>query len=126
MKTIDLFLNFPAMDMNMNALRKHPSAAEQQQLERMTAFWGDESWREAAYRPREADLFGNISLQKTPMEEVVDAFRTRLRKVAGFKHVAQPVPMRNKTNAVVYYLFFASQQPVADDIVTQIFDAYRR
>jgi hypothetical protein len=29
--------------------------------------------------------------------------------------------MRNKMNAVVYYLFFASQKPVAEKIITDIF-----
>jgi len=33
--------------------------------------------------------------------------------------------MRNSTGAVVYYLFFASPKPVAERIVTSIFDKYR-
>ena len=33
--------------------------------------------------------------------------------------------MRNSTNAVVYYLFFASQKPVAAKIVRQIMDKHR-
>ena len=127
MRTIDLFLNFPTMDMNMNALHRRPGTAEREQIARMNAFWGDESWRDVAYRPAsQEDLFGDPELQKVPMDEIANAFRTRLRKVAGFKHVPKPVPMRNSTNAIVYYLFFASHQPVADDIVTQIFSRYGR
>ena len=38
---------------------------------------------------------------------------------------AMPLPMKNKKNAVVYYLFFASQKPVAQKIITAIFDKYR-
>ena len=33
--------------------------------------------------------------------------------------------MRNSTNAVVYYLFFASQKPVAEKIIGDIFRKYR-
>jgi hypothetical protein len=32
--------------------------------------------------------------------------------------------MRNSTNAVVYYLFFASQKPVAERIISDIFSRY--
>lgn len=53
------------------------------------------------------------------------AFRDRLKEVAGFFCVPDPVPMRNSKNAVIYYLFFASQKPVAERIVTDIFNKYR-
>jgi len=33
--------------------------------------------------------------------------------------------MRNKKGAVVYYLFFASQKPAAENIVKDIFQKYR-
>lgn len=33
--------------------------------------------------------------------------------------------MRNSTNAVVYYLFFASQKPVADKIIKDLFTRYQ-
>jgi len=58
-------------------------------------------------------------------DDIVAAFRERLKNVAGFRHVPEPVAMRNKMGAVVYYLFFASPKPVARDIVTFIFDKYR-
>lgn len=43
-------------------------------------------------------------------EEIVASFRDRLKRVAGFSLVADPLPMRNGRNAIaiVYYLFFAS------------------
>jgi hypothetical protein len=43
----------------------------------------------------------------------------RLKNVAGFRHVPDPLPMRNKMNAVVCYLFFASQKPVAKKLITE-------
>jgi three-Cys-motif partner protein len=57
--------------------------------------------------------------------DIVEAFRDRLKSVAGFKYVPDPVPMRNSANADVYYLFFASQQPVAAQIVEGIAKKYR-
>ena len=57
--------------------------------------------------------------------EVVNASQKRLHDVAGFQHVLEPMPMRNSNNAVVYYLFFASQQPVASKVVQEIFASYR-
>lgn len=50
----------------------------------------------------------------------------RLKEVAGFRFVAEPLPMKNGTNAVVYYLFFACKHPVAEKIITAIFNKYRQ
>jgi len=48
-KAIDLLLNFPVMDMNRNAIWKNPEKVPQAGVERMNRFWGDESWKQAAY-----------------------------------------------------------------------------
>jgi three-Cys-motif partner protein len=126
MKTIDLFLNFPIMDMNRNALWREPEKVGPEQVARMTAFWGDESWRLVVYKPAaQLGLFAAPRLEKQENEEVADAFRRRLRDVAGFAEVPEPLPMRNSKGAVVYYLFFASQRPVALKIIKDIFDDYR-
>lgn len=84
----------------------------------MSAFWGDESWRAAAYS-NEQNRFKEM--EKQPNEVVVEAFRKRLRQVAGFKYVPPPVAMKNSTGATVYYLFFATQEKLADKIVRDIF-----
>lgn len=122
MESIEIFLNFPIMDMNMNVLKKDPGKVDPRQAARMTAFWGDESWRQAAYRTTE-NLFGME--EKANNDEVAEAFRQRLKKVAGFQYVPEPIPMRNNEGATLYYLFFASQKPVAEDIVRAIFNKYR-
>jgi three-Cys-motif partner protein len=88
----------------------------------MTAFWGDESWRQVAYTTTR-DLFDHP--EKEDNAVVAEGFRQRLLNVAGFKHVPDPLPMRNSKGATVYYLFFASQKPAAEDIVTDIFNKYR-
>ena len=122
MKSIEIFLNFPVADMNRNVLWRNPDKVDPQQMARMTAFWGDDSWRQAAYTT-ESNLFGWE--EKMDNYAVAEAFRMRLKKVAGFKYVPEPIPMRNNKGAIVYYLFFASQKPVAENIVKDIFNKYR-
>jgi len=124
MKSVEIFLNFMVMDMNMNVLWKNPERVAPAQIERMNRFWGDESWRDAAYR-REPDLFGNVDPAKASNEDVAEAYRKRLKEIAGFKYVPRPLPMRNSTGAVVYYLFFASPNATGAKIVEDIFERYR-
>ncbi len=119
---IEIFLNFPVMDMNMNVLWRNSEHVSALQLERMTRFWGDNLWENAAYQTDQG-LFGEMQ-KKSSNEEVAEAFRARLKKVAGFKYVPKPMPMRNTKGAVVYFLFFAAQQPTADKIVKDIFAKY--
>jgi three-Cys-motif partner protein len=124
-RAVDMFLNFPVMDMNRNAIWRNPDAVPQEGIERMNRFWGDESWRQAAYAEHpQGDFFGT-PIVKQANEAIVAAFQERLRKVAGFQFVPEPLPMKNSMNAVVYYLFFASQKPVAQKIIDDIFKRYR-
>jgi three-Cys-motif partner protein len=125
-QAIDMFLNFPVMDMNRNAIWKNPEKVPQAGVDRMTKFWGDESWGDAAYvESRQASLFGFVpEMVKQGNEQIVAAFRDRLKKVAGFGFVPEPLSMRNSRNAIVYYLFFASPKAVADKIITDIFQKY--
>jgi three-Cys-motif partner protein len=122
MKSVEIFLNFPMADMNRNVLWRNPERVNFSQIARMNAFWGDDSWRKAAYDTTQ-NLFG--CEDKTPNISVVKAFQKRLKTVAGFEYVPEPMPMRNSKNAVVYYLFFASQKSVAQNIIEDIFNKYR-
>ena len=119
MRTLDVFLNFPVMGINRNALRRDPENVDDLQKKRMTAAWGDHSWLDVAYSQ---DLFGKPD--KLSNETIAEAFRTRLREVAGFARVPKPIPMRNSKGAIVYYLFFASQKDTAEHIVREIFRKY--
>jgi three-Cys-motif partner protein len=119
---IEIFLNFPVMDINRNVLWHNSERVSELHRERMTKFWGDRSWESAAY-PTTQGLFEPMQ-EKATNEDVAEAFRVRLKKVAGFKYVPKPMPMRNSTGAVVYFLFFAAQQPAADKIVQEIFAKY--
>ena len=117
---IDMFLNFPVADMNRNVFWREPEGVNPADIARMNAFWGDESWREAVYSSQLADMFGYEALEKNPNEVIAQAFEERLKETAGFQYVLKR-PMTNSKGAVVYYLFFASQQPVAQRIVEHIF-----
>jgi len=123
MKSIEILLNFPVMDMNRNALWIHPERVKPQLMERMNAFWGDDSWQKAAYA-QQLDFNGKINLRKLRNEDISNAFKKRLKDIAGFAYVSKPLPMRNSNNAVVYYLFHASQKPVAGNIMKYIFNDY--
>lgn len=122
MQSIDIFLNFPVEDINRNVLWRDAEGVDAADIERMNAFWGDDSWRGVAYTS-ERSLFGFE--EKVDNDTVAEGFRKRLQKVAGFKNVPKPLPMRNSRGVIVYYLFFASQKPVAEQIIEDIFSRYR-
>jgi three-Cys-motif partner protein len=126
MRSIDLILNFPVMDMNRNALWRDPAAVSPGRAARMTVLWGDDSWRQQAYRAsRQRGLFGDTE-EKVDNADVAEAFRQRLESAAGFAHVPSPMPMRNSRGAIVYYLFFASQKRDAGRIAAAIFSKYAK
>ena len=123
MRSIDIFINFPVADMNRNVLWRNPEGVDEADLKRMDRFWGDNSWQKVAYKSRPG-LFGQI-MEKEDNETVAEAYRKRLQTTAGFQYVPKPIPMRNSKGAVVYYLFFASQNQTAARIITDIFNDYR-
>jgi three-Cys-motif partner protein len=121
MESVDVFLNFMIMDINRNVLRKKPDKAVQSKVEQLTRLWGDETWIDAAY-DTSANLFGDP--EKVSNERFEAAWRERLKNRAGFKFVSAPMPMKTRNNSVIYYLYFASQKPVAAGIVDDIFAKY--
>jgi three-Cys-motif partner protein len=123
MKSIDMFLNFPVQDMNRNVFWKDPHSVEGSQIRRMNLFWGDESWRGIAYDTR-GNLFGHP--EKEPNQTIAEAFRRRLKEVGRFDCVPEPLPMENSKGAIVYYLFFASQNATAEKIAREIFSKHRK
>lgn len=125
MGTFEIFLNFPIADINRNILRRKPESVLESQLERMSRFWGDSSWQEIAYiESPQKKLFGDPEIEKTSNKAIAEAFRQRLKKIADFSYVPEPIAMRNTQNAIIYYLFFASNKPAAQNIVTDIFNKY--
>jgi len=124
-RAVEIFLNFPVADMNRNVFWQNPEGVDPNDVARMTAFWGDDSWRKIVYTPIPTLFGGPVDLKTADNRMIADAYRRRLKEVAGFKYVPDPIPMRNSKNAVVYYLFFASPNAVGAKIVKEIFDRYR-
>ena len=122
-RSVEIFLNFMVMDMNMNVLKHDRTRVRADQIERMNSFWGDNTWQDAAYQSSQG-LYGTME-SKSSNEVLAEAFRNRLKDVAGFAYVPAPIPMRNTSGATVYYLFFASPNKTGAKIVTDIFNTYR-
>jgi three-Cys-motif partner protein len=124
-KAIEIFLNFPLMDMNRNILWKYLDGVDEKQIKRMNTFWGDDSWHKISYRP-EADLFDDTHYVKiSTHKRLIKAFCERLKTVGGFAYVPEPIPMTNTKGGILYYLFFASPNKTGHKIVKDIFDKYR-
>lgn len=123
LRTIDMFLNFPIADINRNVIWHNPVGVDETDIKRMNFFWGDDSWRNVAYT-EERTLFGPEPV-KQPNEVIAEAFRQRLKDVAGFANVPAPLAMKNSNNAIVYYLYFASQNATGNKIVNEIFASFR-
>ena len=120
--TVDIFINFPVADINRNVLRRDRSKVAEADIDRMNMFWGDKSWETSAYS-NAGCLFEEYK-EKQDNQTVVDAYIDRLKNVAGFKNVPAPLAMKNSKGAIVYYLIFASQKPVANHIVNDIVRKY--
>ena len=126
MESVEIFLNFPIMDMNRNSLLKNYELVDSRDNERMSLFWGDDSWKKAAYvESAQATFWDNAPMEKQPNEQIAESFRDRLKSVAGFRFVPEPIPMRNSNGAIIYYLFFASQNETGYKIAKHILNKYR-
>ena len=122
---VEVFINFPVMQMNRNCKQADISRILPGELEVMDRFWGDRSWHSAMFRPSaQTSLFEDDELDKTENRDLVNAYCKRLKAVAGFGFVADPLPMRNSRNAVVYYLIFAGPNKTGWMIVQDIFRKY--
>ena len=123
MRSIEIFHNFMIMDGNMNVFCDSPDQVLPAQAKRMADFWGDDSWKEECYTSQ-VDLFNNI-IKKRSNEEIVEAYRNRLKKLAKFQYVPEPIPMKNSKGSIMCYLFFASNNKTGAKIAGAIFNKYR-
>lgn len=116
-KTIDLLMHFPIYSMNIQVLRKDKNYSPEQAA-RLTRFWGDESWQEAAYATGEM-LFADMQC-KVDNDRFVQAFCERLKINAGFLGVSKPIPMKSMQNNTIYYLIFASNNKTGVDVINRV------
>lgn len=123
MKSVEIFFNFMLVGANRNVLwNVDPSTISPKRAALMTRVWGHDRWPDELYE-RQADLFGEKSV-KVDNARVIAAYRKRLYD-AGFKHVPEPIAMKNRVNAPLYYLFFCSQNSVAAGIASDVMARYR-
>ena len=129
LRTTEIFLNFPIMDMNRNVLHKDLLSADPEQIQRMNRFCGSEEWQKILYKEdMQMGLFGDTYRTKIVDSNIKlgDWFRVeRLKKAAGFKFVPEPVLMRNSKGGPLFFLFFASHNETGKKIVSDIFSKYR-
>lgn len=123
---VEVFVNFPVMHMNRNCKHADLSPVMPGELAAMDSFWGDRSWHGTMFKPSaQMNLFGAEEVEKTENRDLVDAYCARLREIAGFGFVADPLPMRNSRKAVVYYLIFAGPNKTGWEIVQDIYRKFR-
>ena len=127
LRTIDLFVCLPVVDAGCSALWAAPERITARDAARMTRFWGDETWREAA-APRPGPAIGRRrgpDAESPSASTVVEAFHRRLREVARFANVPEPLALRDAAGAVVSHLFFAARTDTANRIIEDIFSRHR-
>ncbi len=115
MGSVDIFLNFPVADINRNVLRRDRKGVSTDQVLRMNRFWGDDSWKQVAYQPSsQAELWGPPAEEKASNEAIAHAFRKRLKRsrpaLPMFPSLLRCATRKTRS---IYYLYFASQKPVA-------------
>ena len=130
LRTTEIFLNFPLMDMNRNVLHKDLLSADPDQIERMSKFCGTDEWQEILYEEaKQLSLFGDtyrIKIVNSNIKLGEWFKKERLQKVAGFKFVPEPMLMRNSKGGPLFFLFFASHNETGKKIVTDIFNKHRK
>lgn len=122
-KIADLFINFPIMDVNRNALWHDSEKIPVALKARMNRFWGNDDWIRILYSPAK-NLFGINEKKDNPA--VAETFCERLKQDAAFKYASRPKSMKNDGGATLYYLIVASQKEVACKIANDIFGGPRR
>lgn len=78
--TIEVFINFPIMDINRNVKRRHIDQVTSENLRRMDAFWGDRSWHDVMYQPSPQMDLGLVEAEKDKQsnDTLAEAYRLRL------------------------------------------------
>jgi three-Cys-motif partner protein len=125
-RAVEVFINFPVMQMNRNCKHEDLSRVLPGELDAMDRFWGDRSWHSEMFRlSAQGNLFGDDELDRTENRDLVNAYCKRLKEIAGFGFVADPLAMRNSRQAIVYYLVFAGPKQTGWKIVQDIYRKYR-
>ena len=95
-KTVEIMLNFPAMAINREILRKRPELIPKDKKLKMSQFWGTDNWTVDLY-DEEQTLFGpELVKKKQSGKEFGLVFKNRLERV--FTHCSFSVLLANSNN----------------------------
>jgi three-Cys-motif partner protein len=123
-KTIEVFVNFPVMDINRNVRRKDESRIPEESRERMDRFWGP-GWEGEIFEVQR-DLFDEEKTVLKPQSAKDLGYRYQRRLLEIFKYCTIPVVLRNSINAPLYCLIFAGHNETGKNIAEDIFGKFER
>jgi len=118
---LETIINFPTMACNRAGLPRDPDALTPQHKRVMNRVWGDETWYDLLYEERHG-LWGTHVVKTAPTGalRLGQLFKEhRLSKV--FRHVTEPLVIRNSRHAPIYCLIFAGHYAVGAKIATEVF-----
>jgi three-Cys-motif partner protein len=119
-QAIESIIHFPTMDAHRTVLMADQGKIRPTMREKMNAYWGDESWLVDAYTDDGMLPLPDLRPRKREPRAIIDAFRSRLRYVAGFPIVSEAFPMRNVEGSPIYHLVFASHNKVARKVMSAL------
>ncbi|MBD3401216.1 MAG: three-Cys-motif partner protein TcmP [Candidatus Coatesbacteria bacterium] len=107
-KSIELFIHFPVMDIQRNALWANPDRLPEDKIERMNRAWGDSSWLDVSYDNSQLTFNGEKHKVKKKTEAILNEFRNRLINIADY-FCTKAEANENKTwfNYLLFILCFA-------------------
>ena len=119
---VDLWILVPT-GIGINRLLKKKEKSGQVWFETLGNFFGLDSKEiedKFYYEDPQRDLFGGRKFKKieNAVEVAAKLYQERLKTI--FKHVSDPLPLRNSTNAVLFHFMAASNAPVAVKIANDI------
>jgi three-Cys-motif partner protein len=119
-QAIEAVIHFPTMDAHRTVLMTDHSKIRAPMAKKMTAYWGDQSWLESAYTTEGMLPLDGLNPRKRSPEELINAFRERLRTGAGFPYVSRGLPALTSIGTIVYHLLFASHNPRANEVMRSL------
>jgi three-Cys-motif partner protein len=122
-RTIEVFVNFPVMDINRNVRLKNKNRISEESRERMDRFWGP-GWEGEIFEERQG-LFEKETVLK-PQSARGLGYRYQKRLLEIFRFCTIPVVLRNSSNAPLYCLIFAGHNKTGANIAEDIFGNFEK
>ncbi len=122
--TVDFFLNFMTMDLNRRVLWHERDRVPQVHIDSANVVFGTDLWQPVAYSTN-TNLFSEEFSTKNDTRAVLKFYRERLKSVAGFQYVPEPIAISNTAGAIMYHLYFGSQKEVANRVASFILKKFK-